>query len=456
MDAPRRVVVDTDAGSDDALALLLLGLSDRVEIDAVTTVAGNAPLDRVLANARHTLDVLGLDGAVPVHEGAAEPLDAESETAEDVHGEGGFGDLYPDPADATTDEGAVERLCRGGAGDGPTTLLCLGPLTNVARALERDPDLGARYDEVVVMGGACNALGNVTAATEFNFWFDPHAARRALRELDVTLVDWGVAVRDGVLDDDLLDRVAATDAPFAEFFTDVSADARAFSRERHGVDGGIFADALAATVVLAPDVATGERRIFVDVDDRAGMTRGYTLADVHGVHEGDPRTTVVTHADTRRFRAAVAGALLDGDPDPALAGDHHDVPPLVERARVARGDSYAPYSEYRVGAALRTADGAVFTGCNVENANYSNSLHAEELALGAAVQAGHRSFDRLAVSSATEDGITPCGMCRQSLAEFCDESLGIVCDEGDGVTEYTLGELLPAAMGPETLGHKRE
>ena len=119
---------------------------------------------------------------------------------------------------------------------------------------------------------------------------------------------------------------------------------------------------------------------------------------------------------------------------------------LVTAAREAVERSYAPYSEYRVGAALETADGTVFTGCNVENANYSNSVHAEELAVSKAVAAGHRSFQRLAVSSDRRDGVTPCGMCRQSLSEFCTPDLRVICDEGEANTSYTLGELLPNAI----------
>jgi len=121
---------------------------------------------------------------------------------------------------------------------------------------------------------------------------------------------------------------------------------------------------------------------------------------------------------------------------------------LLEAAREAAGAAYAPYSEYRVGAAIETADGTVYTGSNVENANYSNSLHAEEVAVGAAVSDGHQSFTRLAVSSATRDGVTPCGMCRQTLAEFCDDDFPIFTEgeAGDGPTEYTLGELLPTTI----------
>ncbi|WP_336359427.1 cytidine deaminase [Haladaptatus sp. ZSTT2] len=116
---------------------------------------------------------------------------------------------------------------------------------------------------------------------------------------------------------------------------------------------------------------------------------------------------------------------------------------LIEAAREIQSAAHVPYSDYRVGAAVETADGTVFTGCNLENANYSNSLHAEEVAIAEAVKNGHRDFVRIAVSSGRRDGVTPCGMCRQTLSEFCDPNLTVLCDEGEDVTEYTLGELLP-------------
>ena len=127
------------------------------------------------------------------------------------------------------------------------------------------------------------------------------------------------------------------------------------------------------------------------------------------------------------------------------------VDPLIDRARDALTAAHVPYSEYRVGAALRTADGSVFVGCNIENANYSNSLHAEEVAVAEAIKTGHPDFERLAVTSAARDGVTPCGMCRQTLAEFADADLEIVCDLGDAVETYTLGELLPNTISESTL-----
>ena len=125
---------------------------------------------------------------------------------------------------------------------------------------------------------------------------------------------------------------------------------------------------------------------------------------------------------------------------------------LIAAAREAFTNAYVPYSEYRVGAALLAADGTVYTGANIENANYSNSLHAEEVAVSRAWMDGAREFVALAVASGERDGVTPCGMCRQTLAEMCPAEMPVYCDEGDGHGEYTLGELIPATISRETLG----
>ena len=140
------------------------------------------------------------------------------------------------------------------------------------------------------------------------------------------------------------------------------------------------------------------------------------------------------------------GAAGDANPDVDA-----DAEGLVAAAREAFEAAHVPYSEYPVGAALATVEGETFVGCNLENANYSNSLHAEEVALAAAVKRGRREFAALAVASAARDGVTPCGMCRQTLAEFCDPSLPVYCDGPDGVRAYTLGALLPEAISLDTL-----
>lgn len=124
---------------------------------------------------------------------------------------------------------------------------------------------------------------------------------------------------------------------------------------------------------------------------------------------------------------------------------------LLQAARDAMEHAYVPYSAYPVGAAIETADGTVFAGTNIEVANFSNSLHAEEVALVRARMAGHESFSRIAVTSKARDGITPCGMCRQTLAEFAGSELTVLTEDEDGTTEYTLGELLPHAFSKDLL-----
>ncbi len=119
---------------------------------------------------------------------------------------------------------------------------------------------------------------------------------------------------------------------------------------------------------------------------------------------------------------------------------------LLEAAREAISQAIVPYSEYAVGAAIETADGTTFTGANIEIANFSNTLHAEEVALARAIMAGHTNFERIAVAAEAEDGVTPCGMCRQTLAEFADGEFTVLVDDPEGPVSHRLTDLLPHAF----------
>jgi len=312
-----RLIIDTDTAVDDTQAILMAVLSDAVDVEALTVVAGNVAFDREIKNAKYTLDLAGVADEIPVHEGARAPLLKESGHADHVHGDGGLGgEFYPDTGIPSSDRHAVDAIV-GTARESPgnTTLACIGPLTNVALALRREPDLNDLLDEVVVMGGAANTSGNHTPAAEFNFWADPDAAKIAIRELDVTLVDWGVVWRHAVFDGDELDRLGDADTPYATFFDTITRHAREFSEERRGVDAVALPDPLAVACLLYPDLVTDAGTYFVDVDERAGMTRGYSLVDELGVTGGDPRTRVVESVDEPTFKGVVSDMLLYGDPD---------------------------------------------------------------------------------------------------------------------------------------------
>ena len=129
---------------------------------------------------------------------------------------------------------------------------------------------------------------------------------------------------------------------------------------------------------------------------------------------------------------------------------------LLAAARDAVSHAIVPYSEYAVGAAIETGDGTTFTGANIEIANFSNSLHAEEVALARAIMAGHTDFERIAVASAAEDGVTPCGMCRQTLAEFADEEFSVLVDGPAGPQTHRLADLLPHSFTGEKIHEHSE
>ena len=319
---PRRVIVDTDTAGDDTQAILLCCLTDRLEVEALTVVAGNVPFDYEVENAKYTLSLVDRED-VPVYEGAREPLLKDYEHAEYVHGEGGLGgDLFPETgiesAEGFGPDAIVERAREA---PGELSLLCIGPLTNLALALAREPDLPDLLDDVWVMGGAVECGGNVTPAAEYNFWVDPDAAMRVVREFEVHLVDWGVCVRDGVFGPDTLDRIAGTDTELAGFFETITATVREFTADQQGIDGTTQPDSLAAALLAYPELRGSVERYHVAVDEREGLTRGYSAVDTDGVTDGEPRTHVVESADAVAYREVHLSILERGDPDRALRSE---------------------------------------------------------------------------------------------------------------------------------------
>ena len=312
----RRVVVDTDTAGDDTQAILLCCLTDRLEVEALTVVAGNVPFDYEVENAKYTLSLVDHED-VPVYEGAREPLLKDYEHAEYVHGEGGLGgELFPDTGIESEPGFAPDVIVeRARESPGELTLLCIGPLTNLALAHAREPDLPELLDEVWVMGGAVEWGGNVTPAAEYNFWVDPDAAMRVVREFEVHLVDWGVCVRDGVFGPDTLDRIAGMDTDLASFFETITASVREFTADQQGIDGTTQPDSLAAALLAYPELRDTVGTYHVAVDEREGLTRGYTAADTDGVTDGEPRTHVVESADAEGYRETHLSMLRHEDPD---------------------------------------------------------------------------------------------------------------------------------------------
>ncbi|MEM4780105.1 MAG: nucleoside hydrolase [Halalkalicoccus sp.] len=319
MTDPRRLLLDTDTAGDDTQAILLAALSDRVALEGLTICAGNVPFDYQAENAKYTLELAGATD-VPVYEGARSPLCKEYEHAEYVHGEGGLGgELFPDTGIPSADEHAVDAIVRTArTHPGEVTLACIAPLTNVALAYRLEPALPDLLDELWIMGGAVNTLGNVTPAAEYNFWVDPDAARIVMDAFETTLVDWGVTLEDSLFDADVFAEIETIDTALADFFLTITGAVRAFNRQSEhdslGADVTTQPDSLTLAALLDPGLIERAGTYYVEIDDREGPTRGYSLVDELGVTGGDARTRVIESVDGDRFERMLLNAFRHEDP----------------------------------------------------------------------------------------------------------------------------------------------
>ncbi|WP_433629288.1 nucleoside hydrolase [Halomicrococcus sp. NG-SE-24] len=317
----RRVIIDTDTASDDTQALLLAATSDRIAIEGVTICTGNVEFEYMVENAKYTLDLAGVADDVTVYEGARTPLVKTHEHADDVHGEGGLGgDLFPETGVPSGDRYAVDYIVeQARENPGELTLVCIAPLTNVALALQKEPNLNELLDEVWVMGGAVNYPGNVTPAAEFNFWVDPDAAKRVVRELDIVLFDWGVTVRDTAFDAETLAEIeAGPDTDLASFFLEIASSVRESNEANLGRDLTTQPDAGLMAGIIAPELIEETGTYHVDVDEREGLTRGHLSVDKNNDTGDDVQTTIIQSFDTRLFHQMFKDMLFKRSPEASL------------------------------------------------------------------------------------------------------------------------------------------
>ncbi|KAA5836907.1 nucleoside hydrolase [Saccharopolyspora hirsuta] len=304
------LVIDTDTAQDDCIALLAGLLDPRADLRAVTMVAGNVDFDHQVRNAHLTCNVAGRLGEVPIHLGCRRPMVRPWESAENVHGDGAGGltmDLTgcePEP------EHAVDALIRLAAENpGELSIVAIGPLTNIATAVVKDPDFVRNVKTLYVMGGSNNARGNITAAAEFNFYVDPEAAKTVFAAgFEIVVVPWAPLTLDqAVFDQPKLDEIAALATPLADFFTKVCAATLEFDRSV-GIDGTTHPDSLTAAVLLHPELVTRSARYHVDVETAGELTRGYAAMS-WGVHGLEPNATVIEEIDAPAFYAYIKNLL---------------------------------------------------------------------------------------------------------------------------------------------------
>ena len=273
---PRRVIIDTDPGTDDALAIFLAIRSPELQIEALTPVAGNVPLELTLPNALRLVEIAGRTD-IPVAAGARQPLKRQLVTASYAHGENGLGGVqFPEPKIKPVAESATElirRLVRKSPGE--IHLIALGPLTNLALAFQDDPQLPRMIPSITLMGGSLSA-GNVSPAAEFNIYVDPEAAQIVFRAgIPITMVGLDVT-RKATLREQDIQALEAANNPIASAAGRITRATMNRLRKTGAAEGPAMHDSLAVAAFLDPPVVKLEE-YYVDVETKGEFTAGQTV-----------------------------------------------------------------------------------------------------------------------------------------------------------------------------------
>ena len=307
----RPFLIDTDTASDDAVALVMALQHPDVRVEAITVVAGNVPVDQGVQNALYTVELCGKD--VPVYRGAAAPLTRPLETAQFVHGHDGMGDVGLPLAGRVPAEGdavdiLIDTIHRHA---GALTLVSLGPLTNLALALQKDPSIAGKVTDYVMMGGTGQGPGNVTPVAEYNVWTDPEAAHVVFTSgLPITMVGWDISTGYAVMTPADVEAVRRAGTALAAFCMDIQGHVNTFSTSI-GLAGFDLPDPIAMAVALDPSVATLTKRLFVAVETESRLCRGQTVVDHFHITGTPPNVDVVLEASREAFLDLLHRAVED-------------------------------------------------------------------------------------------------------------------------------------------------
>jgi purine nucleosidase len=307
---PQKIIIDTDPGQDDAVAILLALASPELEVLGITCVAGNVPLARTSRNARVVCELAGRVD-VPVYAGCDGPMRRSLVTAEHVHGKTGLdGADLPDPTMPLQPTHAVEFLIDTLRAEpaGTVTLVPIGPLTNIASAFERAPDIISRVQRIVLMGGAYFEVGNITPAAEFNIYVDPEAAEIVFRS-GVPLVVVPLDVTHKVLTTpariDAFRALGTTVGDAVAGWTDFF---ERFDMAKYGSDGAPLHDPCTIAWLLRPALFAG-REINVEIETEGRFTTGMTVADWWGVSGRAANALFLGNVDADGFYALLTERL---------------------------------------------------------------------------------------------------------------------------------------------------
>ncbi|HEX2948637.1 MAG TPA: nucleoside hydrolase [Armatimonadota bacterium] len=310
-----RIIIDTDPGIDDSVALALAVNSPELDIAAITTTYGNTTVTRATRNAREVLARLGVGEKIPVYPGVDRPLLRPIEVAADTHGEFGLG--YATYAHEAEEEGTAveapgEILRLVAEANENISIICLGPLTNLAVALALDrPLLQQHVDEIILMGGEPNGNGNITPVSEFNFWCDPEAARIVFQSgIPIRMVGLNVT-RRMVLTRQAIELLGKETDPALHWWSDMLRFYEEFHREREGLEGCIINDPLTIALAVAPEFGVAQP-MYVEIALAEDLTRGQSICDRFGFLGEPPNADVYTIAQWSDILQFINGRVFGG------------------------------------------------------------------------------------------------------------------------------------------------
>lgn len=300
---PQRIIIDTDPGQDDAVAILLaLASPEEVEVLGITAVAGNVPLTLTARNARIVCELAGRPD-VPVLAGCDQPLGRALVTAEHVHGRTGLdGPRLPEPTMPLTPGHGVDFIIDSfrASDPGTVTLCTLGPLTNVAAALQKAPDIAGRVGRIVTMGGARVAGGNITPAAEFNIHVDPEAAETVFRSgMPLTVIPLDVTQK-ALVTPKRNAAIRALPNRVGPAVADLTGHFERYEPAKFGQRGAPLHDPCVIACLIRPDLFRG-RHVNVEIETASPLTRGMTVVDWWGVTERPKNAVFMSAIDADGF-----------------------------------------------------------------------------------------------------------------------------------------------------------
>lgn len=306
----RRIFIDTDTASDDAVALMMAFKHVAADLVGISIVAGNVPLEQGVQNALFIRELFG--ATTPIFAGAAAPLSRSLQSAQHIHGDDGMADIGLDVSGRKPETGCGVQAIVDAANTypGELELVTLGPLTNIAQALQRDASIAEKVQQCTIMGGASDGYGNVTPVSEFNMWADPEAAEIVFASrLPKTMVGWDISRKFAVITDHDAEMIRAIGTEAARVAIDAQATVREFCRNTSGLDGFDFPDPIAMAVALTDETLVESKQAAVTIVTHEGPTRGMAIVDDRGFSERELSTRIALDADRDCFMRLLKDAL---------------------------------------------------------------------------------------------------------------------------------------------------